>query len=676
MQSELARLRAANDELQQEVQKLAGMLVATKAEHQLHQSLVESLPLCVFRKDVEGRYLFANDFFCRTLDRPLSELQGRTDNDLYGEELAAKQRVDDARVLATGKVFESVEEHTSPGNVTTVFEVLKSPVRNFQGEIVGVQGLMWDISSHTLAENALREAKEAAEAASRAKGEFLANISHEIRTPMTAIIGMTELLFDTELDSSQQEYLTMVRESGESLLQIIDEVLDFSKIEAGRMELQCSAFDVRLDLSKILRTLKVRAQQKALRLAHQVDSDVPRMLVGDKGRLRQVIVNLVGNAIKFTSRGEIMVSVAVESVSDDDFKLHFEVRDTGDGIPRQKHLTIFEPFEQADASTTRSVGGTGLGLAIASRIVDLMGGRIWVESDPGKGSTFHFTAVFEEALGEAEGLAAQPTKSISDAEADVRQLPPLRILVVDDVQTNQILMRRKLEQMGHHVEIAESGDEVLTLHQARDLDLILMDVQMPGMDGYQATRRIRRTEETTGRHIPIIAMTAHAMRGDREHCLEAGMDGYVSKPIQWNELHKAMADALNRQAVAEPQLVEKPGLRDKLLDRVDHDKELLEHLLEKFLAVYPRLLSQVRDAVRAKECDAVRNASHKLKGALANLLGEHPIDALLKLEEMAVRDNLANADREARQLEQRMGQLANELNACREALSNENPNRR
>jgi PAS domain S-box-containing protein len=647
-------------------------------------SLVDSLPINVIRKDRDGRFVFVNRAFCELLRRPREEILGRTDYDFFPQELADKYRADDAHVMKTGQQFEDVEENKQ-GGVFRYFQVIKNRVTDATGKLAGSQAVFWDVTDRRLAEIALEQAKKSAEAASRAKSEFLANMSHEIRTPMNAVIGMTELLGDTDLSDSQREYVETILDSAESLLHIINDILDFSKIEAGRLALDRAPFLLREVVGDTMRSLANRAHAKGLELAYQIDSAVPDSVIGDAGRLRQVLVNLVGNAVKFTAEGEVVVDVELESQDSRKAILHFAVHDTGAGIPPEKCEIIFDAFEQVDPTTTRKHGGTGLGLTISSRLVELMGGRISVESEVGQGTTFHFTVslrlgedsapqmtwrqvrrlrgmpvlvvddnetnrnILDEMLrswGLKPSLAASANEAMQlakDAALEGRAFPvvladsnmpdadgldlldrikndalsavailmlttddppedaervrrlgvaqlfkpikqsdlfdrlveslridvgrngevaehgepahalrPLRILLAEDSPTNQKLAVRLLEKWGHIVTVANNGAEAVRQVEGDRFDLVLMDVQMPEMDGFQATAAIRQLEKATRFRLPIIAMTAHAMKGDREKCLAAGMDGYVPKPIRFRELEAAISDLVAPADEMEP----------------------------------------------------------------------------------------------------------------------------
>ncbi len=483
-------------------------------------------------------FLRVNETYCEIVGYTGEELLTRTFQDItYPEDLVAELE-QFTRLMRGGLSRYSLEKRYIRKDGSIVWIAMSSSLqRDAAGGPAYVIAILQDISDRKRLESELRYAKEAAEAANRAKDEFLANVSHEIRTPFGAILGMTDLVLDTPLTDDQRQCLTTARSAADSLLGLVEDLLDFEKIEAGKLELAPAEFSLRATLSDTVRTLTVRAQSKGLELVYHVQPDVPDALVGDAVRLRQVVLNLVSNAIKFTEQGEVVVHVEVASdpAPGGEAVLRFVVTDTGIGIPPDDLDRIFRAFEQVDSSTTRKHGGTGLGLTIAARLVGLMGGEIGVESERGRSSTFSFTARFGRQSQPSEPDDARPSVAIREP-APATSVPPLRILVAEDSEFNVRHLERLLTRRGHHVWLASNGREALNLVSELAFDLLLLDLHMPELDGFQVVRAIRERERAAGGHLPVIALTASARKVDHENCLAAGMDDYLSKPVRAAEL--------------------------------------------------------------------------------------------------------------------------------------------
>ena len=699
-----------------------------------------------------------------------------------------------------------------------------SPIHNSLGEVTRIASIERDIARRMQIEDELRVAKELAEAASRAQGEFLANVSHELRTPMNAIIGMTDLALDEELTPTVRDYLETARSSAEVLLELLNEVLDFSKLESGEFELDAEPFSLSELLETSIKALGLRAYEKGLELACDVAPGIPDRLLGDPLRLRQIITNLASNAIKFTHQGEILISVEPMALLDEDIRLRFSVRDTGIGIPKEDQSRIFQPFTQVDASTTRSYSGTGLGLAICTQLINRMGGRIWVDSEVGHGSTFHFTAQFRltddsrqreatlrrDRLDRLDGLpvlvvddnetnrrivercltnwSMQPV-TVPDGKSALRRLreaaragrsfpvvildalmpemdgfmlveeirrdpelaeatilmlssadrqafrercrglpikaflekpvtqsdlldsivtalggapqqeargpsdldefppaEPLSLLVVEDTPANQKVVVRMLERRGHEVHVAHNGREAIDLLSQGEFDLVLMDVQMPIMDGFQATAAIRGMRDEPFRNVPIVAMTAHAMKGDRERCLAAGMDAYIAKPVDARRLIRMVerlasgtrftaagrSDSITwdsetpppsspTPSSAPPATGEPPVNFGKALRRLDGDENLLKDMAGFFIEDAPELLQRLKQAIDRGEAQVVQRSAHSVKGLAANFNADRAVEAAFELEQIGESGDLSRAANVYQRLEREVERVVQAL---------------
>jgi PAS domain S-box-containing protein len=791
---------------------------ALRESEERYRTILENIEDGYYECDLTGNFTFFNEPLCRMLGYPRDELKGMNNRQYTDPEYSEKLYRVFSEVFKTGKPKKDFDwEVIRKDGIRRTGQVSVSLMKDSKGEPVGFRGIARDITERKRAEEELRRAKETtelakdelektnrqleaaieqasqmaltAEVANQAKSEFLANMSHEIRTPMNGIVGMTGLLLDTGLNSEQREYAETVRQCGDNLLTIINDILDFSKIEAGRMDMEKLDFDLRTTLEDMGDMMAMKAHEKGLEYLCVIEPEVPSLLQGDPGRLRQSLINLVGNGIKFTSKGEVAVCVSLREEREDQATLRFAIKDTGIGIPRDRIDSLFRPFTQVDASTTRKYGGTGLGLSISKRIAEMMGGRIGVESEEGKGSTFWFTAVFgkqppvsepvewvdhikgirilivddnetnrralacqlkkwdcqwEEApeaemalrkLREASekgdpfhiaildmimpgmngeelgreikkdpalsktilvmmtsfgkrgdasrfekiGFSAYLTKPIKhshlydclkmvlkgklcSADNSKRRIitrhtvsevqkQKVRILLAEDNIVNQKVALKMLEKLGYRADAVANGLEAIKALETAPYDLVFMDVQMPEMDGLESTRKIRNPQSAIPNHeIPIIAMTAHALKGDMEKCLEAGMNDYLSKPVKADELSEMIARWVsskepNRTIRVEPTPSDKSIVFDRegALNRLGDDEALLKEILVLYLDDAPHQIEALKEALERGDSSTIRQQAHSLKGSSGNVGAVSMQEMALQMEKAGEKGDLKEA---------------------------------
>ena len=549
-----------------------------------------------------------------------------------------------------------------PSGSTEWFHLEGRPVYDVDGKFKKILGSIQNVTEKMQTHHALIEATMKAEAAKNAKARFLANMSHEIRTPMNGIIGMTNLLLGLSIDQKQIEKLKIIQSCGNNLLEIINGILDFSKIEVDKLELENEAFALHETVDEVIELLNTRASEKGLLLSYNRSLQVPSWVNGDITRFRQVVTNLVGNAIKFTERGSITVTSKAQKIEDELYRIEFSVRDTGVGIPEDVKGKLFQSFSQVDASTTRRFGGTGLGLAISKGICEKMGGTVDVESQLGQGSTFKFS--FKASMAEAVESSAQvnPFQAL-DPEMAIKK--PLSILVADDNKVNQMVLLGLLGKFGYSAEVVCNGAEVLERLSKKPYDLVFLDCHMPVMDGFDTAKKI--VERFSNSRPKIIAVTASTMKEDIQHCLDCGMDGFVPKPVTILELQKALLDCRSISAAVAPIIApvnaSQTFNRELFAANFQGIEQVGFESIKEFLSILPKMLKAVQDAVQLKNVDALEMSAHSLAGTVSNFYAE-PTRLLAKeLEKMGHQKQLVEVDNKLKQLEAEVVKLEQALQA-------------
>lgn len=661
---DITRQKQAEDEIRQSEEK--------------YRTIIETIQDGYVETDLAGHWTFVNDVICRHMGYSRKELVGMHFSQLQTEAGAQKSFKTFSEIYKTGTPLKALElEGLRKDKTIGTYEISVSLMKDAQGQPIGFRGISRDITERKLAEEEMKKAKAAAESANAAKSEFLANMSHEIRTPMNGVIGMSELLLDTQLTDEQRQFAEIIRKSSASLLALLNDILDLSKIEANKLDLEKLDFNLRITLEDIAEMVAMTAQDKGLEISAFMEPDVPVLLRGDPGRLRQALINLTGNAVKFTPKGHVMIRVSRMAEDTQFVTLRFTVSDTGIGIPPDRMEAIFSPFVQVDSSTTRRYGGSGLGLAITRQLAELMGGSIGCESQEEIGSSFWVTAVFEKQI--ADGVTATDRLAdirgekvpAGDKEKDGNSASPegimirdtiaescktgRKILVAEDNSISQTVILALLEKLGYRADMVENGRKVIEALKHIPYDLVLMDCQMPEMGGYEAARLIRVKETgVLNPAVPIIAVTAHALTDDRSKYQDAGMNDYLAKPLRLN----ALSEMLNRwltnsdrleTASIEPLNIKLPepagdffdeqGVRERLME----DAELAGAVIEGFLRDMPGQISILKTCLEQGDIHGTRRQAHSIKGASANVGAAFMQRAAVKIEEALEHKNLKEA---------------------------------
>lgn len=602
---------------------------ALRSTSEFLDTMLDAAPLPVYITSVEGTLRLANEAWEQVTGIPRNTAIGRPLDEIFPADACARFSEHNHRVVETGATV-AIDEMINFGDGDKVFHTIKFPLRDADGTVANIGGISINVTERTKMEAELRAAHTAALDSSRAKADFLANMSHEIRTPMNGVIGTLELLSETDLDPRQREYADIARESAESMLAVINMVLDYSKIESRQLVLEQVSFSLREAIERAVNSFRAVAARKGVGIQVHFASGMPEKVMGDPLRFSQIVANLVGNAVKFTEQGTIAIQLGASVTTGNRLAVSCTVSDTGSGIPPEKLDTIFEPFIQADGSTTRTHGGTGLGLAIVRRLVEAMDGSIAVTSDRGKGSTFAFSVSLHGAPDDVAHEVSQPRHFTKGGLMDkTKATRPLSVLLVDDSAVSRKVVSLLLESDGHRVAFAKDGAEALAAIAREAFDLVLMDVQMPVMDGFDAMRAIRSNETTGESRLPIIALTARALAGDRELCLDAGADDYLAKPVTLEELRRVIVRFWGRWA--------EPAVPSETAGH-DGDGPVQSAVLCR------ELLGKLETAVAGRSEDDVECCARALKSEAARLGMNNLVDEVFRLQLAARRGDWERVD--------------------------------